>query len=573
MHHSTSPTSRHLPTSSSSLSRYIYAIIGLFALGLAALSGFFLLTLKGEMLEDRKHELKVLVEAAQSLVKSEYELSKQGKISEAEAKANALAKLATLRYGNNDYIWVNDMTPRMIMHPMRPELNGKDLTANKDPNGKALFMEFVSVVKKDGAGFVDYEWPRPGAEKPQPKLSYVAGFAPWGWVVGTGVYIDDLNARFWKDAGTLGGMGAVLLAALVFIAIAIAKNITASIKTMTQTMIAIAQGETRVNITGLERKDELGVMAAALCFFRDNAGERDALVNERLTQEANTASERKKSAQQLADQLDSALRSVSENVARTAKNVDEAANELVRNAVKTQESAANASRSASATSDNVGSVAAATEEMSVSVREINDRVSESSTLSSQAVVEAQRASEAVRSLNSTSEQIGQIVSLIRTIADQTNLLALNATIEAARAGEAGKGFAVVAGEVKSLATQTGKATEQISEQITEIQNSTNHCVSVIDLVGSTIDKLSQNAQAIAAAIEQQSFATTEISSRMSETAGSSRTMTQVVEEIDYACNQTGNTAQSIMAQAKSLSAEADRLRQEINTITARIRAA
>src|SRR5205814_10253686 len=131
------------------------------------------------------------------IVKQEHAAAQKGDIAVADAQKRALARVAALRYGNNDYFWVNDMQPRMVMHPMKPEMNGNDLSTYKDPNGKTLFVDFVNVVSKDGAGFVPYEWPKPGFDKPQPKLSYVAGFAPWSWVIGTGVYIDDLSAQTW----------------------------------------------------------------------------------------------------------------------------------------------------------------------------------------------------------------------------------------------------------------------------------------------------------------------------------------------------------------------------------------
>ena len=142
---------------------------------------------------------------ALGILKEEHAAVQKGGITVADAQKRALARVATLRYGSNDYFWVNDMHPRMVMHPMRPEMNGNDISTFKDPNGKALFVDFVNVVKKDGAGFVPYEWPKPGFDKPQPKLSYVAGFAPWNWVIGTGVYIDDLNAQTWASTQSRAG--------------------------------------------------------------------------------------------------------------------------------------------------------------------------------------------------------------------------------------------------------------------------------------------------------------------------------------------------------------------------------
>jgi len=177
--------------------RKIYALIGLSFIGLVGIAVLDSRELASSLKQQKQIELKHLAELALGIVKEEHAASQKGDIAVADAQKRAMTRVAALRYGNNDYFWINDMQPRMVMHPMKPELNGGDLSANKDPNGKALFIDFVNVVRKDGAGFVPYEWPKPGFERPQPKLSYVVGFAPWNWVIGTGVYIDDLDAQTW----------------------------------------------------------------------------------------------------------------------------------------------------------------------------------------------------------------------------------------------------------------------------------------------------------------------------------------------------------------------------------------
>ena len=166
-------------------------------------------------LEQQKQiELQHLTDLALGIVKEEHAAAQKGDIAVADAQKRAMARLAALRYGNNDYFWVNDMQPRMVMHPIKPEMNGNDLSTYKDPNGKTLFVDLVSAVKKDGAGFVPYEWPKPGFDKPQPKLSYVVGFAPWDWVIGTGVYIDDLKAQTWASTRARADRGRAGPAAL-----------------------------------------------------------------------------------------------------------------------------------------------------------------------------------------------------------------------------------------------------------------------------------------------------------------------------------------------------------------------
>ena len=177
--------------------RKIYALICLSFIGLLGVAFLDSRELASSLDQQKQIELRHLGELALGIVKEEHAAAQKGGVSDADAQKRAMARIAALRYGNNDYFWINDMHPKMVMHPIKPEMNGNDLSTYKDPNGKLLFVDFVDAVKKGGSGFVPYEWPKPGFDKPQPKLSYVVGFAPWNWVIGTGVYIDDLKAQTW----------------------------------------------------------------------------------------------------------------------------------------------------------------------------------------------------------------------------------------------------------------------------------------------------------------------------------------------------------------------------------------
>ena len=185
-----------------SIALRIYFIIGLSFCGLIGLAAMQTSNLADSLKQQRQAELSHLGQVAVSIAQDEYEAAKRDKTSDDMARKRAADRISKLRYGNGDYFWINDFTPRMVMHPARPELNGQDLAENKDPNGKRLFIEFVQVVKSQGSGFVDYQWPKPGKDAPQPKLSHVAGFEPWGWVIGTGVYI---SAQERADLGEVDG--------------------------------------------------------------------------------------------------------------------------------------------------------------------------------------------------------------------------------------------------------------------------------------------------------------------------------------------------------------------------------
>src|SRR6266576_2068925 len=198
------------------VNRKIYAFIGVSFIGLLGITLLDSRELASSLKQQKQIELQHLAELALGIVKQEHAAAQKGDIAVADAQKRALARVAALRYGNNDYFWVNDMQPRMVMHPMKPEMNGNDLSTYKDPNGKTLFVDFVNAVRKDGAGFVPYEWPKPGFDRPQPKLSYVVGFAPWNWVIGTGVYIDDLKAQTWiSTQRSVIVAGVILLLSLV----------------------------------------------------------------------------------------------------------------------------------------------------------------------------------------------------------------------------------------------------------------------------------------------------------------------------------------------------------------------
>ena len=294
--------------------RKIYALIGLSFIGVVGIALLDSRELASGLDQQKQIELRHLTELALGIVKEEEATVQTSGIAVADAQKRALARVAALRYGNNDYFWVNDMQPRMVMHPMKPEMNGTDISTFKDPNGKALFVDMVNVVKKDGAGFVPYEWPKPGFDKPQPKLSYVTGFAPWGWVIGTGVYIDDLKAQSWASTErALIEAGLVLLLTLA-VSIIVARRITGPLRQMTTTMNALARGRLDVRVAGLDRHDEVGEMAKAVEVFKSNAVARQALEAEGREAEARAVALRKADMHKMADDFQGAVGAIIETV-------------------------------------------------------------------------------------------------------------------------------------------------------------------------------------------------------------------------------------------------------------------
>ena len=305
--------------------RKIYALIGLSFIGVVGITILDSRELASSLNQQKQIELRHLTELALGIVKEEHAAAQKGDLAVADAQKRALARIATLRYGSNDYFWVNDMHPRMVMHPMKPEMNGNDISTFKDPNGKALFVDFVNVVRKDGAGFVPYEWPKPGFDKPQPKLSYVAGFTPWNWVVGTGVYIDDLNAQTWASIrSALLAAGLVLLLTLA-VSILVARSITQPLQRMTMTMNDLASGKLDVEVSGIDRNDEVGEMAKAVEIFKSNAVARQGLEAEHKEAETRAVARRRSDMHKMADDFEGAVGEIVETVSSASTELEASA--------------------------------------------------------------------------------------------------------------------------------------------------------------------------------------------------------------------------------------------------------
>ena len=275
------------------LSGKIYAIIALSFVSLLGIAAFQLNELKSGLEDQKRNELRHLGEVAMRIVNEEYAAAQRGETSVEQAKKNASARVGALRYGADDYFWINDLQPRMIMHPIKPGLNGRDLTEMKDPNGKHLFVEFADVVKRQDTGFVAYEWPKPGIADPQPKLSYVAGFQPWGWVIGTGVYIEDLQQQVWSSAKRSLTVGSVIIAFIGVVTVFSVRRMSAALRAVTVAMAELAAGKFDVVLPGLGRKDEIGDIAVAVEAFKLKAIEKahleteaDALRHQRETDAA-----------------------------------------------------------------------------------------------------------------------------------------------------------------------------------------------------------------------------------------------------------------------------------------------
>jgi len=427
-------------------------------LGSLATIGVSLSALQSSLMAEKGQQTRKLVETAYSLVESFHARETQGGLTRGEAQQAALASLKTLRYDGGNYFWVNDMQARMVMHPIKPKLDGKALDDFQDPGGTYLFREMVDVVKRDGAGVVAYQWSKPGQEEPVPKISYVKGFAPWGWIVGSGIYIDDVNQSFWQTATRVGLVTLLLVAIVVAAVFLIGRSIAKPIVTASEAMREVASGNGDLT-RELPSKGQDEVTALTSHFNQFVAKTRHIVANfgESTSQLATAAEE-----------LSAVTRENSESATAQRAETDQVATAINELSASAEDVARNASEAADA--------AKRTDAAAVGGREMMGRAVASM---QELAGEIDGAGEVIDTLKSESENIGSVLGVIRGVAEQTNLLALNAAIEAARAGEQGRGFAVVADEVRTLASRTQASTEEIQTMIERLQSEAGKAVAAM----------------------------------------------------------------------------------------------
>jgi methyl-accepting chemotaxis protein len=443
---------------SMSISRRLWLILIVAVLMLLTLGLLMLKQIHGDLYLAKSQQTQHVVETASGILTFYHGLETSGVLTREAAQKQALNVVRGLRYDHDDYFWINDLTPVMVMHAVTPKLDGQNLSAIRDPDGFAVFNEFVSLAKAKGAGAINYRWPKPGADAPVEKVSYIQLFEPWGWIIGSGVYVDDVQAEFqgqvWK-ASAIGLGIAVIMALLVLL---IARSIVQPLQQAVNAMANIASGESDLTRSlDTHGQDEVTQLSRHFNSFtaklRQVVGQLQACANAlgqsstELGANASQAHDRSQRQSQQMELVATAINEVTYGVQDVAKNAEHAASEM---------------RDAQAQA----------EQGQLNIDGSLQRIDQLSTTISQAV-------EVIRTLSTESTQIGGVLEVIRSIADQTNLLALNAAIEAARAGEQGRGFAVVADEVRLLAQRTQKSTAEIQAMIERLQGHSVAAVKVI----------------------------------------------------------------------------------------------
>ncbi len=488
-------------------------------LGVLALTAVFLVSERRLVLAERQSSVRQVVESAHGVLSYYHGLAAKGVLSEADAKKQAMQAVKGMRYSGSEYFWINDMQPVMLMHPVNAALDGKDLSQNKDPTGKRLFMEFVNTVKEKGGGFVSYLWPKPGSDKPVPKLSYVMGFQPWGWVIGSGVYIDSIDtAMLGRSVGFGSGAVALAVVLLLFgwlISRGIVRQLGCEPEQAAGITRRIADGDLSVAID-LRKNDEASVLHAIKA-MRDSLAKVVGEVRQGTDTIATASSEIASGNQDLSSRTEQQASSLEQ----TAASMEELTSTVKQNADNARQ-ANQLAASASEVAVRGGSV----------VGQVVDTMS---------------------AINTSSRKIVDIIAVIDGIAFQTNILALNAAVEAARAGEQGRGFAVVASEVRSLAQRSAAAAKEIK-----------------GLIDDSVGKVEAGSQQVAEAgrtMEEIVASVKRVTDIMGEIASASHEQTQGIEQINQAITQMDQVTQQNAALVEEAAVAAGSLQDQAGNLS------
>jgi len=470
--------------------------------------------LQARMAATRQH-----VEVARSTLVWAHEQETSGKLTREQAQATARQIIARMRYDGKEYFWINDLQLRMIMYPFKPELDGQDVSGIKDPNGLAVFKAFVETVQRAGQGFVTYQWPRPGQQIPVDKLSYVAGFEPWGWVIGSGIYISDLHETQWSlTFATVVVIAASLLVG-GYLFVSFYRVMNGGLRETRRHLHAMTEGD--LTTTPFPwGKDEAAELMTDLKHMQDSLR---GMVHK--------------------------VRLASEDIVHASSGIASGAMDL---SSRTEQAAANLEESASSMeqmSSTVRNTSALTEEASKVAR----RNAQAAADGGRVMREVVQTMEAIRG---SSAKIGEIIGTIDGIAFQTNILALNAAVEAARAGDQGRGFAVVASEVRMLARRSADAAREIKSLISSSVEQVEGGAEVVRKAGGAIDDITAASQHVDRILDEMAVGAREQSTGIGQIG-------QAVQELDRMTQQNAALVEETAASASAMSDQACALASEV----------
>ena len=547
-------------------------LVGMTLLGLIAagvLAGYLV---QREMLNARIDQTHAIVDMARNMAIGLQKQVEAGQMTKEAALAEFGRRANSMTYDNGaGYLFATTFDGITVLAP-DPKQVGQD-RMDVVTNGRKLSREFLDGVRANGEITLRYEYMKPGQQTPIRKLGYAVAVPGWNMYLGTGAYLDDLDAKLmpiiWSLVLAIVAIGAIAGS----IAWLIGRSISRPLGQLGARMRSLADGELDGEIPGIGRGDEVGAMAATVQVFKDNAVRIRGLEAVEAEAQSRAAAERRAAMESLANDFERSVNGIVRSVSTAAAGMQSTAQSMTATASDASARAATVGSASERSSNDVATVASSAEQLSSSVEEISRQVTRSSEIASKAVGDAERTNATVKMLSSGAEKIGEVVQLIHSIAAQTNLLALNATIEAARAGESGRGFAVVASEVKALASQTAKATEEISAQVAAMQASTSEAVVSIGAITSTIAQMSEISVSISSAVEQQGAATREIARNIQSVAAGSSEISANIGGVSTAAGATGAAASDVLTNARELDNQSGMLRTAVDQFLTKVRAA
>jgi methyl-accepting chemotaxis protein len=500
------------------VSKRLGALVLSSLLGIVAISVFFVSTEKNLILKEHQLGIQHTVEVANTLVEHYQKLAAQSKMSEADAKQAALAAIKALRYGDTGYVWVNDTHPRMVMHPISPAMDGQDLSDNKDTKGKLLFVEMRDIAKSKGAGFVSYMWAKPNSTTAVEKLAYVKLNAQWSWVIGTGVYLDSIDAIIYQRTIQILIIVAIFSLLLFALGLIIARGLTKQLGCEPQYAMditsAIAAGDLTVHIE-LDAKNQTSLLYSIFS-------------------------------------MRNSLRDIIREVRKGTESIVTSSTEI---ASGNMDLSSRTESQASALEETAASMLTLTDAVNLNsshARNANQMAASASSVAVKGGAVVNQVIDTMSVINASSQKIVDIISVIDGIAFQTNILALNAAVEAARAGEQGRGFAVVASEVRSLAQRSASAAKEIKTLIGDSVESVKLGTQLVDQAGDTMKEILESVENVTQIMEQITKASDEQATGIAQVNTAIHEMDDVTQQNAALVEQAAAAAGAMQEQAHAL---------------------
>ena len=472
---------------------------------LGGLLGYFIPVVGDSLMTEKEVATKSAVETAYTVMAHYGSLAAEGKISKEEAQARTKETLRAVRYMGDNYYWINNLDPTIVMHPMSPKLEGQNVGDKADPNGVRLFIEMVNVCKEHGKGFVPYMWPKPGFAEPKAKISYVMLYKPWGWIVGSGIYVDDVEAQISSLRWQIVIPTVIVMALIVLVVILVIRSMVKPLVEAVEVSNRMAKGDLTKDIS-VHSQDEVG-------------------------------------------QLSNAMANMLRELRRVVGEVQEASEQVAAGSEELSSAAVELSQGASDQAASVEEVSASMEEMTSSIGQNAENAQTTNSMTNQAAQDTGQGGDAVAKTVEAMKQIADKILIVEEIARQTNLLALNAAIEAARAGEHGKGFAVVAAEVRKLAERSGTAASEISELSSSSVQVAEEAGNLLGKIVPDIEKTAELVQEIAAASREQETGSDQVN--------------LAIQQLDKVIQQNASASEEVASTSEELSGQAVQLQQVI----------